>query len=262
MTDNEDNNAEELVASDSQIYGAVTNTRGGATIEHSAERPELPNLHADVRSVDPTDPIRTWPSDHDYYFVCAESRSGGSNNYFTVAYPLENGIEVSGSRLHVPDRSGGVRFGHSISTPYVDEAVCMSRQRLEEAGLTFEVDESGQRAPNVDSIDVISELEDVPLDHEHSSTEGEWTHGYTELDGRDFEIFIPTEEAEFVTEHSNVFIPFTENSITVSSHTERRPVTERQDGLYVRHVHQVDEYIVPDIDNYTAERELVAEDYQ
>jgi len=261
--DSPDDGSIDDVNKDSKIYAAIGDGRDGATVDRSKERPELPNLHADIRVSDPTNPVTTFPSDHDYYLVCAESCAGGTHNYFTVSYPLEYGLQVSGSRLNVPSDVGGVRFGHGISSPLVDEAVFVSRHELEQAGMSFEVDRA-ETTPRVDSVDVISELDDVPLEHEYTDHSGEWVHGYTTLGGtQSFEIFLPIDEAEFDVRYSSIHIPFTENSVTIADHPETRGVTNRQSGLYVKNIHTVRESVVPDVDDCGTvdERSLVAHNY-
>lgn len=245
------------VQSDADIYGSVSKERSGAVITTGESRPELPTLHD--RPTDVPTEGGAWLDRQENWVVAAESTSGGTRNYFTVIHGPDTDIHGRTRTLSVSSTgSTTARLGHGIRNPVVDEIAIVSasviRQHLDT--------NRSENDLHLSDVDIIGRTNDIPLEHDTTDQRGEWVHCYTSPDSvrTMYEVFVPITDLGVERRGGRFYVDFTENSRVQVGGTEISAITDRQGGMYVDALHQVNEDVVPDVD-YEADTQTLAETY-
>lgn len=255
MSDTDPDNIDD-VDSDDKIYGAVN--EDGQLVFEDVQRPNLPDIH-EVGKVKLEHGELAIDDIGGRWFVVREGDQIGQD--FETWIPADE-IDFRPAS-HVTDNIGNISVDYDGTAVQVDsdaanvyatEVFSVRGRHLSDvysgAVRTGQMNEIRESHSFFDHEDApVSTIPDEYIDNNGQWVRGADTNGHT--NETTFEIFVPLSEFEIDNAPGNPKIMFTENSITRKCdevRADRRPVTERQNGLYVDQFQLVSEDAVPDTD--------------
>ena len=242
MTDTDDDTVDRArIDSDSSIYAAVEESDTGVEINADATPVELPEIHEKA-----SPPSNVLWSNNDITWIVGADVTSPRRNYYTYAADVEDATISGGTRMHLLSDGVSVQFGHTLANPWVDAVVRLTPGDIGRDGLDLELPELRQNV-QVPEQNIIDEQDVIEISTANTSVDGNWLHGISSRGRNRWEIFAPINEAEVEADGHALHVPFTENAIVQSSHSETTVVAERQSGLFVRGVHTIDAEDVPDV---------------
>lgn len=249
----------DAVASDTNIYGVLSEDTPCVVVNTDNNRPDLPDLHGVSKSaiaegeVSLSDIGQQWIVGREGDQIAGDFEVWTPQEYTEISLRPDLGGSTELFKLETNHTT--VTVGHDSDHHYSTELFWIRTQTLSD-GYADRVDEG--QTNSIPEAHSVFDIDDPPVSSipdEYIDCDGEWvrgadTRGYG--DTTTFEIFVPVDQFEISTGPGNPQIQFTEDSITRKHEAEpgsRDLITERQSGLYVDQVQVVTEDAVPDVDD-------------